>query len=152
MAEHRGALLFTVHPFGGVVFSLSTNRNLNFYRVHFQGAFYAILRYFGRNLTLWTISCYRPKQGAFHDKSLISTPKNGHEQTKKSRRVETALRQNDAEQSVPCAYSPNFEDLDCILAFYRSINAKKSPHALYQNMRTQLVNLVNYDMMDDALC
>ena len=43
----RGALLFTVHPFG-VDFSLSTNRDLDFYRVHFQGY---ILRYFA---ILWT--------------------------------------------------------------------------------------------------
>ncbi len=38
-----------------------------------------ISRYFGRNLTLWTIPSYRPKQGAFHDKSLISTPKSSYE-------------------------------------------------------------------------
>ena len=30
-------------------------------------------------LILCTISCYRPKQGTFHDKSLISIPKNSHE-------------------------------------------------------------------------
>ena len=128
--------------FGDPVLSLSI----------FRGAFYAISRHFGRNLTLWTIPCYRPKQGAFHDKSLILTPQSSHEQTKKGRRVEISIRQNDAEWLISCAYSPYLVVMSCILTVYQPINAKRSPHALYQNMRTQLANPVNYDTRDDAPC
>ena len=91
MAEHRGALLFTVHPFGGGSFLCPRIGIWTFTVSTFRGTFYAILRYFGRNLTLWTMPCYRTKQGAFHDKSLISTPKNGYEETKKGRGAGTAI-------------------------------------------------------------
>ena len=55
---------------------------------------------------------------------------------KKGRRAETFIRQNDAEQLISCAYSPRLVVIACILTDYASINAKRSPHALYQNMRT----------------
>ena len=102
----------------------------------FRGTFYAILLYFGRNLTLWTMPCYRPKQGAFHDKSLISTPKNGYEETKKGRGAGTAIWQHDACRSISCTHSPYLVVIACILTVYQPTNAKRSPHALYQNMRT----------------
>ena len=50
-----------------------------------------------------------------------------------------AIWKNDAEQSVYCVYSPCVVVIAYILTVYRSINAKRSPHALYQNMRTSLV-------------
>ena len=59
---------------------------------------------------------------------------------------------NNAEQFVSCARSPYLVVIACILTVYLSINAKRSPHALYQNMRTSLANLVNYDTGDDAPC
>ena len=102
----------------------------------FRGTFYAISLYFGRNLALWTISCYRPKQGAFHDKSLISTPKNGYEETKKGRGAGTAIWQHDAGRSISCTHSPYLVVIACILTVYQPTNAKRSPHALYQSMRT----------------
>ena len=61
IVEHIGGTSFSLSNFREIDFSLSTNRDLDFYRVHFQGAFYAILRYFGRNLALWMIPCYRTK-------------------------------------------------------------------------------------------
>ena len=111
----------------------------------FRGAFYAISRYFGRNLTLWTIPCYRPKQGAFHDKSLISTPKSSYEQTAKRRRTETSFRQNDTEQFASCAYSPYLVAIACILTVRQSLNIKRSLHALYQNMKTSLVSPAGFE-------
>ena len=48
MAEHRGGTSFHCPPIRGVDFSFSTNRDLDFYRAHFQGY---ILRYFA---ILWT--------------------------------------------------------------------------------------------------
>ena len=103
------------------------------------------------NFSLWTIPCYRPKQGAFHDKSLISTPKSGYAWAEKSRKAETSIRQNDAEQSVSCTYSPYLVVIACILTVYLSINIKRSPHALYQNMRTQLVGLVGLEPMTSTM-
>ena len=146
IVEHIGGTSFSLSNSWEIDFSLSTNRNLNFYRVHFQGDILdAIFRYFGRNLALWTIPCYRPKQGAFHDKSLISTRKSSHEQTKKGQSVEPSIWQNDAGQFVSCAYSPYLVVIACIMTDFQSINAKRSPHALYQNMRTQLASYSNFD-------
>ena len=153
MAEHRGGTSFHCPPIrGGWSFLCPRIGIWTFTVPTFRGTFYAISLYFGRNLTLWTISCYRPKQGAFHDKSLISTPKNGHVQTKKGRRAGTAILQNDVEQFVSRAFSLYLVAIGCILTVYRSINAKRSPHALYQSMRTQLADPVNYDTRDDAPC
>ena len=48
IVEHIGSTSFSLSNFREIDFSLSTNRNLDFYRVHFQGY---ILRYFA---ILWT--------------------------------------------------------------------------------------------------
>ena len=48
IAECRGGTSFLLSTFREIDFSLSTNRDLDFYRVHFQGY---ILRYF---TILWT--------------------------------------------------------------------------------------------------
>ena len=53
--------------------------------------------------------------------------------------MEASIWQNDEEQSVTCIYSPHLVVIAYILTAYQSINAKRSPHALYQNMRTSLV-------------
>ena len=152
IVEHIGGTSFHCPIFGRQTFHCLRIGIWTFTVSTFRGTFYAISLYFGRNLTLWTIPCYRPKQGAFHDKSLISTRKSSHEQTKKGQSVEPSIWQNDAGQFVSCAYSPYLVVISCILTVYQSINAKRSPHALYQNMRTQLANLVNYDTRDDAPC
>ena len=83
MAEHRGGTSFHCPPIRGWTFLCPRIGIWTFTVSTFRGTFYAILRYFGRNLTLWTIPCYRPKQDTFHDKHLISTLKNGYEETKK---------------------------------------------------------------------
>lgn len=91
MAEHRGGTSFHCPPIRGWTFLCPRIGIWTFTVSTFRGTFYAILRYFGRNLTLWTIPCYRPKQDTFHDKHLISTPKNGYEETKKGRGAGTAI-------------------------------------------------------------
>ena len=48
IVEHIGGTSFSLSNFREIDFSLSTNRDLDFYRVHFYGD---ILRYFA---TLWT--------------------------------------------------------------------------------------------------
>ena len=48
IVEHIGGTSFSLSNFREIDFSLSTNRDLDFYRVHFQGY---ILRYFA---ILWT--------------------------------------------------------------------------------------------------
>lgn len=48
IVEHIGGTSFSLSNSWEIDFSLSTNRNLNFYRVHFQGY---ILRY---STILWT--------------------------------------------------------------------------------------------------
>ena len=49
-------------------------------------------------------------------------------------------------------YSLYLVVISCILTVYLSINAKRNPHALYQNMRTLLTNPVNCDTGADAPC
>ena len=51
IVEHIGGTSFSLSNFREIDFSLSTNRDLDFYRVHFQGY---ILRYFA---ILWTEPC-----------------------------------------------------------------------------------------------
>ena len=81
----------------------------------------------------------------------MSTPKSGDEEAKKGRMGRYMIEENDAEQFVSCVYSPYFVVIACILTVYQSINAKRSPYALYQNMRTKLFWL-DYDTGDDASC
>ena len=52
--------------------------------------------------------------------------------------METSIRQNDAVQFVSCIHISYLVVIACILTVYQSKNAKRSPHALYQNMRTSL--------------
>ena len=61
--------------------------------------------------------------------------------------MEASIWQNDEEQSVTCIYNPHLVVIAYILTAYQSINAKRSPHALYQNMRTSLVGLVGLEPM-----
>ena len=58
--------------------------------------------------------------------------------------MENFIWQNDAEQPTFCVYSPYLVVVARILTVYQPINAKRSPHALYQNMRT-LVCLHSYN-------
>ncbi len=74
---------------------------------------------------MWTIPCYRPKWGAFLDKSLMSTPKSGDDEAKKGRMGRYMIEGNDAEQFVSCARSPYLVVIACILTVYLSINAKE---------------------------
>ena len=59
--------------------------------------------------------------------------------------MEASIWQNDEEQSVTCIYSPHLVVIAYILTAYQSINAKRSPHALYQNMRTSLAPQVGLE-------
>ena len=59
--------------------------------------------------------------------------------------MEASIWQNDEEQSVTCTHSPYLVVIAYILTVYQSINAKRSPHALYQNMRTSLAHLAGFE-------
>ena len=53
IVEHIGGTSFSLSNFREIDFLLSTNRDLDFYRVHFQGDILdAISRYFGRKLPI----------------------------------------------------------------------------------------------------